>query len=277
MQPMQQRETGPVTFRTPSLRCLAIELTNACNLKCAKCWSQSPSLYPARPKGCMTSELFYKILDEIKTHHKASEMVVAPSYAGESMLHPKFEEFVLAMHAMGFREMQIATNGTCLNKHMNKVLLKAFDSIAISVHKQPGMGRVLLKARRLYAMRKGEYPRMRLNIVAEEFTQNDLNMIAVKMRGYTDGVKIISYISEDMKTAQKKPSTWSVCTSMSMYMAVLWNGETLPCCHILSPGNWTLGNADKTSLRRVFRGNAYASLRAGNVTGTPCEFCEVRG
>jgi radical SAM protein with 4Fe4S-binding SPASM domain len=225
----------------------------------------------------MTSELFYKILDEIKTHHNPSEMCVAPSYAGESMLHPKFEEFVLAMHAMGFREVQIATNGTCLNKHMNKVLLKAFDSIAISVHKQPGMGRVLLKARQLYAMRKGEYPRMRLNIVAEEFTQNDLNMIAVKMRGYTDGVKIITYISEDMKTAQQKPSTWPVCMSMSMYMAVLWNGETLPCCHILSPGNWTLGNVEKTSLQAVFKGRAYAALRSGELAGTPCEGCEVRG
>ena len=276
MQPMQQRETGPVTFRTPSLRCLAIELTNVCNFKCSKCWSQSPSLYPPRPKGYMTRELFYKILEDIKAHYDPKEMCVAPSYAGESMLHPQFEEFALAMDKVGFREVQLATNGTCLNSHMNRVLLKAFDSIAISVHKQPGMGRVLQKARHLYTMRKGEYPRMRLNVVAEEFTQNDLNMIAVKMRGYSDGVKIITYISEDMKTAMQKPGTWPVCMSLCMYMAVLWNGETLPCCHILSPGNWTLGNVEKTSLRSVFRGAAYAALRVGDVKGTPCEFCEVR-
>jgi len=276
---MCERETGNMkTMWAPSLRCLAIELTNNCTFKCAKCWSQSPNLFPARPKGYMTAELFYKILDEVKhdSHFKKAGMAVAPSYGGEAMLHPRFEEFSRALANSGFEQVQIATNGTQLNTHNDEVLLKYYTSIAVSVHKQPGMWRTLQKARELYKRRKGKSPPIRLNIVAEEFTQNDFNDIAVKMRGWCDGAKIISYISEDLKMAGGRKPDGQPCLSMSTYLGVMWNGETVPCCHILNPGEWSLGNVAKTSLKDVFFGQTYNKLRNGFMQDTLCEKCEVR-
>ncbi len=277
MSTLRERKTENVMLMKPELRCLAIELTNACNLKCKKCWSQSPSLWPGRPKGYMSDALFYKILDELQTgRFKVKEMAVAPSYGGEAMLHPKFAEFAKALSKIDFSEVQIATNGTQLNARSIEVLLNCFTSIAVSVHKQPGMSRVLQRARELVVKRRGLTPPVRLNIVAEEFTQDDLNQIAVKMRGWCDGCKIISYISEDLKMAAGRQPDGQPCLSMFTYLGVLWNGDTIPCCHILNPGQWSLGNVAETSLQQAFFGAPYTKLRDGLLEGTLCEKCQVR-
>ncbi len=225
----------------------------------------------------MTSALFYKLMDELKAHHQTSKVVVALSYAGESMLHPQFEEFSRAAAKMGFSQLQLATNGTCLNPHNDKVLLDCYTQLAISVHNQPGhRARVLEKTKTLFHMRKGLVPSIRLNVVAEEFTEDELSQIEAKMRGHCDNIKVFTAISEDMRSSMDRSPTWPFCGSMYMYLAVLWNGETLPCCHLLSPGDWSLGSVTKNSLFSVFRGKAYQTLRTGNTEGTICHTCEIR-
>ncbi len=273
---MQQPATRTIALPAPRLLLLGIELTDVCNLKCSKCWSQSPVLRPPRAKGYMSQELFQKILDDLNAHHHTCKLVVALSYAGESMLHPKFAEFSKAAAAMGFAHLQLATNGTQLNARSNQVLLENYTQIAVSIHKNANMHRVMEKAKTLFHARRGLVPSIRLNMVAEEFTEGDLQQISMKMRGHCDNIKIFTYITEDMHSAMERLPLWPVCPSMYTYLAVLWNGDTLPCCHVLSPGNWSLGSLQKASLKTIFHGAAYQRLREGQTEGTICHTCEVR-
>lgn len=224
----------------------------------------------------MSKELFERILNDLNHHHFTAGMIVALSYAGESMLHPQFEEFSRAAANMGFARLQLATNGTKLNPHNDQVLIDNYTELAISIHKQPCMPRVLEKAKTLFHMRRGMIPTIRLNMVAEEFTENELQHISAKMRGHCDEIKIFTYITEDMKRGGSNQPVWPICSAMFTYLAVLWNGDTLPCCHVLSPGDWSLGSVNKTTLQGIFRGAAYERLRMGDTESTICHTCEIR-
>lgn len=260
----------------PCLRYLALELTNVCNMKCSKCWSQSPQLQSARPKGFMDPELFKAIMTELDEYFPTRQLTVGLNYDGESTLHPQFELLAREAAKRHFKQLQLATNGTRLNKHLNSVLLDNFTSLAVSVHHGADVKMVLRKAKELYHQREGLTPRIRINMVAEEFTQDEINHIAAEIQGHTDEVKLISYITEDMQSAMPHGPYWPDCPSLWMYLAVLWNGDALPCCHILSPGPWTLGNVAVDGLRKVFGGRPFQALRHGETEGTLCHSCQVR-
>jgi MoaA/NifB/PqqE/SkfB family radical SAM enzyme len=68
----------------PKLKTVFIELTNACNLRCETCHSK-------HIEGYMSPPLFKKIIDELSEIKPAA---VNLHYGGESLLHPKFREFV---------------------------------------------------------------------------------------------------------------------------------------------------------------------------------------
>jgi radical SAM protein with 4Fe4S-binding SPASM domain len=177
---------------------------------------------------------------------------------------------------MRFKELGIATNGTLLDTRMNNVLLSNFDAVAVSLHKGPKLHESIGNLVNLVKQRgKGNYePNIRANIVAEEFSQQELDEIVELLNGKVDRVRCVTYISEDMQTANDE--TVEGCPGPYRYMAILWNGDTLPCCHILSPGKWTLGNISDSSLLEVWNGHEYARLRKGNVEGTPCMGCQVK-
>jgi len=272
-----------ITWKTAStLRWLALELTNVCNMKCSRCWSQSPVLNGARPKGFMTRELFYSILIELTSNYPLKEMIVGLNYGGESMLHPNFEEYSDACADKHFRELQLATNGTMLSGRMNKVLLRDFTQIAVSLHNVKELQWVIARTKSLFEGReKGAVrPNIRANIVAEEFNQQQLDDVTEAIHGHVDGVRIVGAISEDLQLPgnDKGPVNplWPGCQSLYFYLGVLWNGDALPCCHILSPGAWSLGNVDQESLKEVFHGKTYENLRNRHFEGSPCMTCQVR-
>jgi len=247
-------------------------------MACSKCWSQTPKLYPARPKGDMTRETFYSIILELaQAPFKPRDLVVGFQYGGESLLHPHFREFAEAAKQMHFKELGLATNGTLLNKSLNSVLLNNFSALAISLHKGPLLQESIDNAVALVEQRgKGCYePNIRANLVIEEFTQQERDEVTGQLSGKVDGFRAFSYISEDMQAASYA-TPLDTCPSPMRYMAILWNGDTLPCCHILSPGPWSLGNINETSILEVWNGPAYASLRDRGYAGTHCERCQVK-
>jgi radical SAM protein with 4Fe4S-binding SPASM domain len=256
---------------------VAIEPTNTCQLHCSVCWSQTPTMHPARPKGFMSQELLDKIVDELKQEFDYKKVTVGLSYGGEPTLHPRFPEMAKTCHDVGFKNLQLPTNGILLNKRMNQVLLDNFTELAISIHKSPHMSRVVEKVKQLHAQRGQKFtPSIRANLVIEEFTQNELNQLEQKLSGHVDALRCISYITEDMQTVCEHSPLWPLCASTYVYMGIMWNGDVLPCCHLLSPGHWSLGNVAKGTIRKVWLSPPYKALRQGRFGGTICERCQIR-
>jgi MoaA/NifB/PqqE/SkfB family radical SAM enzyme len=78
---------------------VGIELTNDCNMSCPYCWRKD------RKIGYMDMELFKKIIKQIPFYAR-----VGLSYAGESILHPRFKEIV-DMCQGKFRDLVTYSNG----------------------------------------------------------------------------------------------------------------------------------------------------------------------
>lgn len=233
----------------------------------------------------MSRELFDKVLGEtVKTFTEdglLDEALASLSYAGESLLHPLFPEFAEKFRKSGIKRRQLATNGLLLDTDkMRQVLIDNFAEIAVSIHSVPELPEQMqnLKdfAEQLENSGRSDVS-MRANIVEDEFrTKYGLSKIIKQIEAWHVRPKVISAITEGMsRFVDDRGNRPQMCFSPYWYMAVLWNGDVLPCCHILSSAAWTLGNVAKRSLQEVFDDEPYRKLRMGFYDGTPCERCTI--
>jgi len=227
----------------------------------------------------MNWQLYTKILHDFETDYHPKEIIVGLNYGGESLLHPEFSKYLRALDIVAPKKIQLATNGTLLTKEVMQSLLDANVEVAISLHKSRWLNQVVRKTKQLYQMKTHLNLPMtvRANIVAEESSQKEIDSLTASLHHSVDQIRIVTYITEDLKTASEPTQWYPLCPSMFMYLAILWNGDTIPCCHLLSyDNNFTLGNIHDKSIKQVFHGKAYQALRVGETEKTPCQNCEVR-
>lgn len=255
------------------LKYIAIELTNNCNLKCKVCWSQNPTIYPPRQKGYMTETLFTKIISELKKD--AEFHSVSLHFAGESTLHPRFKEFSYLAHDAGFGELTLATNGVLMDQPTRKTLIDCYDALAISLHNTPNLKQAITNLKALMIEAGPKAKDIRANVVVDEFSPSELYQIKYALFGIVH-VKEMRAIAEDMQAPVVRTRFYPLCPNKYYYAAILWNGDVLPCCHMLSSGDWSLGNVSEKSIHDVFYGYKFRRLRHGYEKGTPCESCTVR-
>lgn len=231
----------------------------------------------------MTQELFTRILDDFQANFDLKELVVASSFAGESTLHPHFAGFSYQAAELGFKHFQLATNGTELTVENRRAILDCYTQVAVSIHNTPLLPKVIEDTLTLMREREGKTPHIRANIIEREFPAATLSGIRATLHGNlfygvkgVDAIKPLPVITEDLKSTMSRLPHYPVCPNMYFYLAILWNGDCLPCCHLLSSGDWSLGNVAEKTVHEVFNGDAYNKLRLGFEEGTPCEGCEVR-
>lgn len=105
-----------------------IEITNVCNLKCDFCPQTSRKL------EFMSTELFSKILDQIKEHTDYIYFHVK----GEPLLHPNIDKLLDISYQRGFK-VNITTNGTLINEVKDKLILKpGLRQLNFSLHSFDG-------------------------------------------------------------------------------------------------------------------------------------------
>lgn len=282
-----------VSPEDPYLQTIAIELTNYCNLQCEPCYGQNPRLYKARSKGYMTLENFRVLLEQLKMLPKLR--ILNLSYNGESLLHPQFELMAQeARAALPNMMIGIVTNATLITRSKAFAILKNCNSIIVSMHHGPKLDEALNGLETLSTInQQAKNPRsLFVNVMADEFKHHEVIALAdrVKERKIVVQFRRGWPMTEDLKTPMQHPqttTTWTdvpapfhsdkFCLAPFYYTAVLWNGDTLPCCHILNGGDFSLGNVFNTSLLDVWNGQAYGRLRNENYEPScPCVACEVR-
>jgi MoaA/NifB/PqqE/SkfB family radical SAM enzyme len=89
------------------------------------------------------------------------------------------------------------------------------------------------------------------------------------LRQYPQGLEVIVFpkpppiiFTKDQKfqTPHNLKPIYSDCYSLHSYMAILWNGDVVPCCHCVS-GNRVMGNVLESSLLGVWHNDKYKNLR----------------
>jgi radical SAM protein with 4Fe4S-binding SPASM domain len=249
--------------------------------------------------GYISRSLFESCINQF------SEMGLAVlnlEFAGESLLHPDFKDFLkYAIHkrdqgkigAVGWTD-----NGMLFNQDIADLVVSLkVDWINISLD---GIGQVNDKIRLgskysviakniKYLLEKrgfAEKPKVLLNMVDTGKTEDQKLEFYKEWVHLVDGIELIPSILpdntwENKDNLPKNPKTAPppvFCNIPLDTMIISWDGKVTGCCFDTNL-EFALGDANKDSIQKIWNGLKFQSLRKAVVTntfpiGSPCYKCE---
>ena len=267
---------GREVVRTPPIR-MWIETTARCNLRCVMCPNKD---MPGDDKGHMSFDLFKKIVDEaasfvhdIYLHHR-----------GEPLLNPALFDMIPYAEAKGI-PTRFHCNGTLLTPDKAEKLLAAGPSlISFSIdgfdkepYEQVRVGATFEKTLENvfhFLSRRRERKLRKPYVVIEKIVFNKRpespearSRIAALTHRFLDAgadevVEKAEYewAEESLPESVAARRTVSTCTFPWYAMVVLWNGTVTPCPQDFW-GKLAMGDLNTASIREVWNGDAYRTLR----------------
>lgn len=266
---------------TPKLTAVAVEPTNVCNLRCRMCYSQSSALQPPRQRGFMELETYKRIIDELTLYARVRhKLYLCLGFGGEPLLHRNFLEMVDYAASKGLFWIEFYTNGMLLDDNLIKALInleisqinvsldglgKINDSIRVGADYEVVRRNILnLVKERGHRSR----PKIELGLTWSTQSEKDIQDFVKVWTGIVDGIIVECASSEDLRLV--KPTLYDgalartkrvkVCPYPFYYLAVLWNGDVVPCCQDLSGLN-VLGNVSEDTIASIWNGKPYRALR----------------
>jgi len=239
---------------------VAIELTNNCNLRCAKC----PLVRTSRARGFIDDALFEKILHDIKTAGAPTE--IALSGSGEPTLHPRLVEYVKAARSIpNVGVIGFATNGVDLNPELSQKLLDAgLTRLKASLdtddpdqyrrlNGRDAYPQVVENFLRFCEINKATGNRCRVTVKATLYN-NDFSLarrLKEKWGSHVYQVRVTPVHNWGGARAQKlntEKTARRVCAFPWNQIQILRDGQITLCCMDSMEGHFKMGNAQEINL-----------------------------
>jgi len=273
---------------------VAIEPTNACNLRCRLCptWQ-----YQKREMGFIKFENFKKIIDENKDIFKRINMI----FAGEPLLNKDIFKMVKYAEEKGI-EVLISTNTTLFNDDRIKelfdsdlsYLIVCLDGASKETHEQYRRGsnfeqvkenirkicqtKQEKKIKKPYiilqflVMKQNEHEIERMIQLAKELGVDKLDFKTLSLGSFVELDKKIQLAKENLPdninysrfifrdgylAAKSKP----ILCSWLRQTVILWNGDVSMCCYDFN-GDLVVGNIFKDGgLKNILKSKKYKEYR----------------
>lgn len=257
---------------------VTIELTNRCNVSCTFCHRCEFKM----KIGDMSVELYKKIIDEMAEH---IPVAMVPFFRGESLLHPKFIEFVKYAKEKGIGPIQYTSNGLALTKELAKKIIEAevdfvsfsLDTLDVDLYKQSRLAGNLHKSMdnviffaelcNKYKENGKKVPEIQVSSVDIDLYREGQRDFIDFWRKYVDIVRIYEEHDNNGRFRNKEASQKleyiierKPCKKIYTDMVICWDGSISLCCY-----DWNelhdFGNLKKDSIVEIWNGNAYKKLR----------------
>lgn len=271
---------------------LTLELTNACNYRCAMCPSR---LQPGRTRGMMEPALFRRIIDQAA---ERLPVALVPFFRGESLLHPELVGLLAYAKARGLGPIQLVTNGLLLEEPLALALLDlGLDFISFSLDTvrpeeydriRPGgdFARVMANVERFIALRDrgGRATEVQVSATRTSHNAASIDDFVAYWRDRADRTRVYYEHSADGRPGSldcpevPRDMVRRPCRKPYTDMVVYHDGKVAACNH-----DWfrpePLGDLARQSVAEVWRGPAYADLRAQHedpetMTDATCLGCD---
>lgn len=247
-----------------------VELTNHCNLACTYCTSP---LKP-RPQGMMSDETFYNML------HGFAESGIKRVYLvglGESLLHPKFDEYAMALGrdvayvslTSNLQRVSDQNIETMMNAPI-KLLNVSVDGITKEEYEKTRLrGKFevlltnLLRVKQAKQVAKSRFPKVNIRVMLKPSQLANKKAYMDFYRPYADIVSLqyvvnISDTDEDVFDLEVQEDRILRCNLTLKQIGVHWNGE-VPLCtyahHQAGPAeypNFLIGNVTHDSISEIW-------------------------
>jgi MoaA/NifB/PqqE/SkfB family radical SAM enzyme len=209
--------------------------------------------------GYMTFKLWKKIIDEIANKN----IILVPFWRGESLMHPMVS--TMMEYARGkFKEIQFATNGILVEKHLD--LLLSFDFVSISYHTDAAKKAIKL----LHKHRKHKKPKLQISVVKGETTEKYIN----QLEKYTDIIRIYEQHSVTQLGSIGGRFGRRLCPKLFTDIVIDYTGNVSRCCHAWIT-NDTMNVRDST-IEEIWNGELYSLIRQ-NYPDHICSGCDQWG
>ncbi len=242
-----------------------VELTNHCNLRCAKC----PTYDAKRGRGFMSEATFDKILSDISKSSIPTR--VGLNGAGEALLHPDFLRYARkAKQSHNVEELSFITNGLGLTPEMSRELLESgLDHLKVSLDTNDAA--VFLKYNRVdgYSAvvdnviefcrqkRAGNYS---CNVNLKITLYKDDKELVEKMRRqwleHVDAIRVTKLHNWLGLRGKRKGVRTAPCEMIWAQIQILWDGQMTLCCFDNMEGYYNMGNVNTADLSQYWKADS---------------------
>jgi radical SAM protein with 4Fe4S-binding SPASM domain len=281
-----------------------IELTNKCPMKCVMC-PRTKNM--TRPQGFIDYELYKRAIDELVAQNSEyiNNRLVWLHHFGESLLHPRFGDFIRYASSKGVRAA-LSINPLMLRYDFIDELLKAEPYLLCmsldghddeSFHKIRGVKKAYGTShdRLIDFLGRKVKSRSRIKVMVS-MIDFDMNEESIKAQeSYWKRIAgVDQFLCKDFSTwdgnagdinvlAGSSRSTGDVdksavaCTLPWEVVTIAWNGDVLPCCYDYD-AKVVLGNVGGQPLADIWNGDKLQAIRSefieNKVTNPLCRHCE---
>lgn len=257
---------------------LRLESTNHCNFACTFC----PHPTMVRPKGFMSEEMIYRLLDE--AGEMGFKMLDLRNF-GEPLMDKRLAQFAKHARSVGFSKIYIHTNGHPLR-----------------AQRLDEWGEAGITDVNLSLSPKREFAETRPDVPVEKFFTNIEKLVADKPKFMN--ILSVDYIRTGFSTAEEEKEfvdwlnalgipkridielhNWAVGEDTSHYachrlwssVTVLWDGRVALCC-LDYEGDYVLGDMNEISLKELVNSETYVQIRKNHLEGkflAKCASCDM--
>ncbi len=288
---------APVTVLLPP-RCLTIETTSSCQLRCPAC---PTPVGLGRPRGFFTAKLMDHLLAQVDWQLDC----ISFGWSGEPLLNRELPALILA--ASQVARTYVSTNGLLLERDADLLLSAGLDHLRVCLdgvdqtmaeiyRVGTDFEKVVAGAKHLARRRKERglvKPKISLQMLVTKHTEAFLEQfIQLAMGCGVDEVYFKSFnlsLSDWLLPEQRAQmaeeflpdnprflryerhlsGSWglrpelraTLCPEVESGMTILHTGEVVPCCEDFR-GSYILGNVRQESLLEIWRGERYRQLRS---------------
>lgn len=237
-----------------------VEITNVCNLHCSFCLKNN------RNKCIMSKDSFAVVLNKLQGYTKYLYLHVL----GEPLMHPEINSFIYMATDAGYF-VNLTTNGYYIDKIKNNKMIR---QINISLHSYVE-GTISLQAyldnivNCVNVLKKHTYISYRLWVdtpykkailaFLEEYYQ-----CRISENQKLDDHVFIAFENEFTWPSMDRPflSNNGTCYALKSHIAVLSNGDVVPCC-LDGAGSIKLGNLFDENLEDIIKSERYQMMLDG--------------
>ena len=253
---------------------VSVELTNNCNLKCAKC----PTYETGRVRGFLDFNVYQKLLKDIDAAPWGSTNIVFTG-SGEATLHEDFIKYVrMAKAAKRVKAVRVVTNALDLTADLvNGLVAAKVDSLNVSLdtlnremylkyNRVDGLDRVIDNIEYLVA----SHGEMKINLKVTLYKNDQVLIDEIKKR-FEDRFDTIRFsglhnwlgLRGKQKNFDKKPR----CNYPFYQIQVLWDGQITLCCHDCMEGKINMGNIKNVMIGKYWLSRGVTKSRLDQISG----------
>lgn len=261
---------------------IQIETTNACNLRCKMCPSNSPLNEDyTRNRTLIEWDLFTRIIDEAATFPKCH---IIPQGGGEPFLHPRFRDMLIYAKSKPNLTIGFVTNGTKAKPGDPELLVDlGIEEVVVSVYGYDEASHLAVTGRdnheKVVAFlrelgetrqrRASKIPRVRVQAVDVDIIKPERERFVRRWLDHADEVALLTqrdFSGRGFVDGQGQPLKQRPCRKLWHETAISSDGDLGICCEDWNV-DYPLGNIREKSIRELWYGHELERIRKAHKSG----------